>query len=102
MMKQLEIKKLQYDINRPTVKISGLSSGKTDKYEHLTTKAISHSRMEQQKKPIHIIHVLGKHWKNKQKQLKIMEKKQVKVLKSLEFSDKESPSIKKVYLRKGL
>ena len=31
-----------------------------------------------------------------------MEKKQVKVLKSLEFSDKESPSIKKVYLRKGL
>ena len=78
MMKQLEIKKLQYDINRPTVKISGLSSGKTDKYEHLTTKAISHSRMEQQKKPIHIIHVLGKHWKNKQKQLKIMEKNKLK------------------------
>ena len=28
--------KLQYDINRETAKISGLSSGKIDKYEYLT------------------------------------------------------------------
>ena len=28
--------KLQYDINREAAKISALSSGKVDKYEHLT------------------------------------------------------------------
>ena len=32
--------KLQYDINRETAKISGLSSGKIDKHEYLTTKEI--------------------------------------------------------------
>ena len=29
--------KLQYDINRKAAKISALSSGKIDKYEHLTS-----------------------------------------------------------------
>ena len=32
--------KLQYDINRETVKISALLSGKIDKYEYLTGKEI--------------------------------------------------------------
>ena len=32
--------KLQYDINREAVKISALSSGKTDKYEYLTGEEI--------------------------------------------------------------
>ena len=32
--------KLQYDINREAAKISALSSGKIDKYEHLTGKEI--------------------------------------------------------------
>ena len=32
--------KLQYDINRESVKISALSSSKIDKYEHLTCKEI--------------------------------------------------------------
>ena len=39
-MIRLEIKKLQYDINRETAKISALSSGKTDKYEYLTGEGI--------------------------------------------------------------
>ena len=33
-------KKLQYEINREAAKISALSSGKIDKYEHLTNKEI--------------------------------------------------------------
>ena len=33
---QIRDEKLQYDINRDTAKISALSSGKIDKYEHLT------------------------------------------------------------------
>ena len=32
--------KLQYDINREATKISSLSSGKTDKYEYLTSDEI--------------------------------------------------------------
>ena len=32
--------KLQYDINREAVKISALSSGKIDRYEHLTGEEI--------------------------------------------------------------
>ena len=32
--------KLQYNINRKAVKISALSSGKIDKYEHLTGQEI--------------------------------------------------------------
>ena len=35
--------KLQYDINREAVKISGLSSGKIDQYELLTGKEILQS-----------------------------------------------------------
>ena len=35
MLRRLEIKKLQYDINREATKISALSSGKFDKYEYL-------------------------------------------------------------------
>ena len=33
---QIKDKKLQYDINRETAKISALSSGKLHKYEYLT------------------------------------------------------------------
>ena len=46
-MIRLEIKKLQYDINRETVKISALSSGKTDKYEYLTGEGILPSHQKQ-------------------------------------------------------
>ena len=33
---QIENEKLQYDINREAAKISGLSSGKINKYDYLT------------------------------------------------------------------
>ena len=39
-MIRLEIKKLQYNINKEVAKISALSSGKIDKYEYLTGKEI--------------------------------------------------------------
>ena len=45
--------KLQYDINREAAKISALSSGKTDKYEHLTGEEIlppGHQRVKEQAK----------------------------------------------------
>ena len=40
-MIRLEIKKLQYDANREPEKISTLSSGKTEKREHLTCEEIN-------------------------------------------------------------
>ena len=39
--------KLQYDINRETAKISALSPGKIDKYEHLTGEEILTSNQRQ-------------------------------------------------------
>ena len=44
---QIKGEKLQYDINRETAKISGLSSGKIDKYEYLTGKEILPSNQQQ-------------------------------------------------------
>ena len=39
--------KQQYDINREAANISALSSGKIDKYEHLTGEEILHSNHSQ-------------------------------------------------------
>ena len=39
--------KQQYDINREAANISALSSGKIDKYEHLTGEEILHSNQSQ-------------------------------------------------------
>ena len=44
---QLRDEKLQYDINRETAKISALSSGKTGKYECLTSEDILPSNQQQ-------------------------------------------------------
>ena len=44
---QIEDGKLQYGINRETVKISTLSSGKIGKYEYLTGKEILPSNQKQ-------------------------------------------------------
>ena len=46
-MIRLETKKLQYDINRETAKISALSSGKICKYEYLTGEDILPSNQQQ-------------------------------------------------------
>ena len=44
---QIKHEKLQYDINREAAKISGLSSGKYDKYEYLAGDEILPSNQEQ-------------------------------------------------------
>ena len=44
---QIKDEKLQYDINREAAKISALSSGKLDKYEHLTGEEILPSNQQQ-------------------------------------------------------
>ena len=44
---QIRDEKLQYDINRGAAKISALSSGKVDKYEHLTGEKILLSNQQQ-------------------------------------------------------
>ena len=46
-MIRLEIKKLQYNINREAAKISALSSGKIHKYEYLTGEDILASNQQQ-------------------------------------------------------
>ena len=44
---QIRDKKLQYDINRKAAEISGISSGKIDKYEYLNSKEILPSNQQQ-------------------------------------------------------
>ena len=44
---QVRDEKLQYDINKEAAKISGLSSGKIDKYEYLTGVEILPSNQKQ-------------------------------------------------------
>ena len=44
---QIRDEKLQYDINREAAKISALSSGKIDKYEHLTGEEMLPSNQQQ-------------------------------------------------------
>ena len=39
-MVRLDMKKLQYDINKEAAKISALSSGQIDKYEYITGEEI--------------------------------------------------------------
>ena len=73
-MIRLEIKKLQYNINKEVAKISALSSGKIDKYEYLAGKEIlppDQIRLREQAKFTYS--PLGKAFE-KQRQLKIKEK----------------------------
>ena len=44
---QIRDKNLQYDINRKAAEISGISSGKIDKYEYLNGKEILPSNQQQ-------------------------------------------------------
>ena len=78
--------KLQYDIIREAAKISGLSSGRIDKYEYLTSEETLPSNQQQIIEQAKFTYSpLGKLLKNKQKQLKIKQKnksKQFKIIKS--------------------
>ena len=98
--------KLQYDINREAAKISALSSGKIDKYEHLADKEILSSNqiqiLEQAK---FAYYPLGKTF---EKQIKTIEDRGEKQIKSIQnqggilkkikiygYSDKDIPLISK-------
>ena len=72
---KIKDKKLQYEINKETAKISPLSSGKLDKYEYLTGEEILPSNerqiIEQEK---FTYSPLGKAFEKQLKQLKTKEK----------------------------
>ena len=78
--------KLQYDINREAVKISALSSGKIDKYEYLTGEEILPSNQKQIIEQARFTYsLLGKTFEKQTKTIEDQIKKQVDILKSLEF-----------------
>ena len=81
---QIRDEKLRYDINRETVKISALSSGKIHKYEYLTDEDILPSNKQQiieQAKSTYS--PLGKAFEKQIKTIKDQGQKQVDVLKNL-------------------
>ena len=84
--------KLQYDINRTAAKISALWSGKIGKYEYLTGEEVlptqQHRLIEETK---FSYSPLGKAFEKQTKTFEKHSEKQVDTLKSLEFSEKESP-----------
>ena len=79
---QIKDEKLQYDINREAAKISGLLSGKIDKYEYLTGEEILPSNQKQ------IIEQVKFTYSPLVKAFKEQTKEQVKAIKDLNISDK--------------
>ena len=78
---KLEIKKLQYDINREAAKISALSSGKIDKYEYLTGEEILPSNQQQIIQQAKFTYSpLGKAFEKQIKTIKYQGIKQVKAI----------------------
>ena len=81
---QIKDEKLQYNINREAVKISALSSGKSDKYEYLAGEEIlpsDQSRIIEQAK--FTFSPLGKAF---EKQIKTIEEERKKQVETLEVS----------------
>ena len=92
---QIIDEKLQYDINREAAKISALSSGKIYKCEYLTGEEILPSNQKQIIEQAKFTYSpLGTAFKEQTETMKNQGKKQVDALKSLEYSDKQLPSIK--------
>ena len=90
---QIKDEKVQYDINTETAKISGLSSGKIDKYEYLTGEEILPSNQKQIIERAKFTYpLLGKVFEKSVKTIKDQGEKQFDVLKSLESSDKQLTS----------
>ena len=82
---RLEIKKLQYDINREAAKISALSSDKIDKYEYLTGEEILPSNQQQIIEQAKFTYSpLGKAFEKQTKTIEDQGKKQIDALKNLE------------------
>ena len=92
---QIKDEKLQYDINREAAKISALSSGKLDKYEHLTGEEILPSNQQQIIQQAKFTYSpLGKAFEKQTKTIEDQGKKQVVALESLKAPDKKKTSIK--------
>ena len=73
-----QIEKLQYDIDREAAKIPAWSSGKIDKYEHLTGEEISPYNQKQIIEQVKFtFSPLGKTFEKQTKKLKIKEKNEV-------------------------
>ena len=88
---QIKDEKLQYDINREAAKISALSSGKTDKYEYLTSKEILPSIKQQIIEQAKFTYSpLGKAFEKQTKTIEDQGEKQIKAIqdKSIENTKK--------------
>ena len=97
---QISDEKLRYDINRETVKISALSSGKIHKYEYLTDEDILPSNKQQIIEQAKFTYSpLGKAFEKQIKTIKDQGQKQVDALKNLKSitykSDDDKTSISK-------
>ena len=78
---QIKDEKLQYDINREAAKISALSSGKLDKYEHLTGEEILPSNQQQIIQQAKFTYSpLGKAFEKQIKTIKYQGEKQTKAI----------------------
>ena len=94
-MIRLEIKKLQYDINREAAKISALSSGEICKYEYLTGENILPSNQQQIIEQAKFTYSpLGKSFEKQMKAIEDQGKKQVNALeirKAIENKSNKQP-----------
>ena len=78
---QIRDEKLQYDVNTEAAKISALSSGKIDKYEHLTGEAILPSNQQQIIEQAKFTYSpLGKAFEKQTKTIEDQGEKQIKVI----------------------
>ena len=92
---QIKDEKLQYDINGEAAKISALSSGKLDKYEHPTGEEILPSNQQQIIKQAKFNYSpLGKALEKQRKTIEDQREKQVVALESLKDFDKKLTPIK--------
>ena len=91
-MIRLEIKKLQYDINREGAKISALSSGEIRKYEYLTGENILPSNQQQILEQAKFTYSpLGKGFEKQIKTIEDQGKKQVDALENLKPKEQTKP-----------
>ena len=88
---QIRDKKLHYDINAEAVKVSALSSGKTDKYEYLSVSKILPSNQKQIIKQAKFTYSpLGKAFEKQTKTIEDQGKKQIHVLNTLKPKELEA------------
>ena len=100
---QVRDEKLQYDINREAAKISGLSSGKINKYEYLTGEEILPSNQQQITEQAKSTYSpSGKAFEKQIKTIEDQGQKQVDVLKFLQPKSIESESNNKQSITKEI